>query len=417
MSQFNEIQDQEPASSVAVRIKNAFDYLFNAVANAAHSLWEELGANRIQPKNNKSLFTPNLEVGNVLEAGSAHPEITLSPQTVVLAQATDLFLHKLKPQSGIRLLMIDSTGKILSDEVSDHIGASQWMQMGASSLLQPKTPFTGIQTNLFLPAGDTFGLLMMDSSNQVSSQSGIKWSSQFNTLQLPFASSPQDVLRHVMVDKDGVFQINTDMYSLSFSFHDGGPNYVLSGFVIIESLTWGSNIFMEFESELMPEFTVPNLLNDAYTIQISAKRAGTNIWHPTKLIYTQIDDENVDLGIITLDPIPGIIRSSTIITGNARSISSERNIICRPEALQENEAVTIDLPDVGSVANEEIVVRKEFPGQNHLVLKTQGQQEIIFNDAKSSEITAAQLGSWLVLVSDGSFFNVVMDKGDWQVGE
>ncbi len=415
MSQFNEIQDQEPASSVAVRIKNAFDYLFSAVANAGQSLWEELSGNRITPKNNKSVYTPNLEVGNVFEAGSAHPEITLSPQSVVLSASTDLLLNKLKPQSGYKLLLIDSAGKILSDEVSSHVGASQWMQVGASSLLQPKEPFTGIQTNLFLNSGESFGLLILDGDNQISSQSGVKWNNQYNTLQLPFASTPQDVLRPVMVDKDGIIRIKTDLFSISFSFHDGGPNYALSGFVIVESLTWGSNIFLEFENELMPEFTLPNLLSDAYTIQINAKRTGTNTWHPPKIVYAEIEGDDLDLGIIVLDPIPGINRSSSIITGNARSISTERNIICRPTDLQESESVVIDLPEAGSVADEDIVVRKEFSSQNALVLKTQGQQEIIFNDAKAREITASEMGSWLVLVSDGISFNVVMDKGDWQL--
>ncbi len=278
MSQFDAIQNQEPASSVASRIKAAFDHIFGAIASSAHSLWQELSGGRIKPKDDKSVYTPNLEVQN------------------------DVTLHSLKPDSGVRLLAINADGKIVSDQVHSP-QESNWQQVPSSTLIKPKSPHTGIKTNLFLNFGEEGDVLAMGSSGQLSPLIGLKWNFAANSLQLPFSITSEDVLRPVMIDKDGIIRIETDLYSVSFYVHDGGPDHSLSGHVFIEGLTYGTSRFQEFTNSPMPQIVAENLPNDSYTLEIYARRHGTDLWHPPKFMHFEIDGGNADLGTIVLNPI------------------------------------------------------------------------------------------------------------------
>ncbi len=60
-----------------------------------------------------------------------------------------------------------------------------------------------------------------------------------------------------------------------------------------------------------------------------------------------------------------------------------------------------------------MLFRKEFPDTEALTLKTQNDEYIHYNGTKDKNITASEMGAWIILVSDGVEWNVVIDKGDW----
>ncbi len=214
-----------------------------------------------------------------------------------------------------------------------------------------------------------------------------------------------------VVDDDVVFNVpmHAQTYKATFTLQDvENLTGVNAGWIQIH----GPQNHVEgkhFDGEGSPthdvEFT--GLVNGEYWYSVDHFETGQS--------YTgtfTIDNANAT---ITVDLVTRNMRGGvSVVTSASKSVTEAGLLLFRPTTLEEH--VSADLPDPTGVIGEEMHFRKGFADTYALTIYAQNDEDIILDDANGSDLTATEKGSWVILVSDGTNWNVVMHYGDWTIG-
>lgn len=130
---------------------------------------------------------------------------------------------------------------------------------------------------------------------------------------------------------------------------------------------------------------------------------------PMQMVVIDGADKTTNVTPVPVNPIfPGM----DVETGTTRLIQSNKSVIVASPEEEEN--VNFSLPEASEVVNQEVVIRKGNHDGDALTINVSGDDKIYLNNAQADGITTDDIGSWVMLKSDGKDWHVIMNSDNWE---
>ncbi len=231
-------------------------------------------------------------------------------------------------------------------------------------------------------------------------------------LKITKLAQPTGGFKELYVDDQGKIITSDEVpvtHTLTIQVFVEGSGIPVDGFIQFQGLSGFSNqsiLFNEVISLTVPETPteVTFIIHDLHF----------NLQPYIGTISSIEDDVSMNVYMLPLG-YGGASRTMETATGATKDITAANPIVIANPTVPDN--VVFSLPEAAENTGREFTFRKAFTGYSLTVTAVTGTDKIYLNDGDGDVVTTEDNGAWIVLKSDGSNWYVIMDSGNWQIGE